>query len=171
MLTTLFVAASLLCQAPPLPEGTEVEYDKFRDSTMIRLDLDEFSTEADTLYPSIWMVHKGKEPMSSVFVTLSFQRWGKHWEYLENHDVFIMCGEQRLKIRNTNYISKFDTKDPDEPCSESIHVRMFMIELQRILELGRDLEVKIGNHEPITVGPKSRGQMLRFVKAVSSGEY
>jgi hypothetical protein len=43
--------------------------------------------------------------------------------------------------------------------------------MQEMLEMGRDLEVKIGIHKPFSIGAKSRDKMLRFVKAVRSGAY
>jgi hypothetical protein len=171
MLMTLFVAASLLGQAPTLPEETEVKYDKFHDSTMIILGLDEFTTEAGTHLPDIYTHHKGKEPVPSAFVTFGILRYGKHWEYLKHHDVFIMCGEQRLKINKTSYESEVDSKDPDNPCNEHFHIRVMAPLLEQMLELDRDLEVKIGTHKPFTIGPKSRDKMLQFVKAVRSGAY
>jgi hypothetical protein len=171
MLNALIVCC-LMAQAPALPPGTEVEYDKFDDYTHITLDLGEFTTGAGRHDPSIATNHKGKDPKAANLVAFFIDRYGSHWEYLKHHDVTIMCGDKRLKIRRQKYESETNPKaDVDEYCEEHFFITVAAQDMQDILELNKDLEVKIGIHEPFTIGPKSRDKMLKFVKAVQSGAY
>jgi hypothetical protein len=171
MLTTLVVAANLLCQAPALPAGTEVEYDKFHDITMLSLQLGEFTNEAGTHDLSVHTFHKGREPKAATMVMLQVARYGPHWEYLTYHDVVMMCGDDRLKLRKSSYRSEVDTKDPVDHCNEFFQLYLSPDELRAVLGRDRDLEVKIGTHDPVTLGANARGKILRFVKAVQSGAY
>jgi hypothetical protein len=152
--------------------GTEVEYDKFHDMTHARLELSDYTSEAGTHLLSIWAHHDGKEPKAPARVVFRIHRYGPHWEYLNYHDVVVMCGEERLEMDRSDYSSKVDTKTTSgNYCDEHFHIWVHTGDMQKILELGRDLEVKIGSHKPFTLDAETRDKMLRFTKAVRSGAY
>jgi hypothetical protein len=166
------IVCCLLAQAPSLPKGTELHYDKFQDNSLIELDLGQVMNDAGTHFLSIWAVHKGKEPQEARFVTFYVYRHGRDWEYLKHHGVAIVCGERRLNIYKAGYDSELDTKSGRrDNCHEFFNIDLPSGYLQAVLEQDKDLEIKLGDHDPITIGPKARGKMLRFVKAVRSGAY
>lgn len=173
------VAALILCfpvataagdKPPALPAGTTVEYDKFHDYTLIRLKLGEFTDAAGTHVLSIYASHPGEEAGVPETATVGIYKYSPHWEYLEHHDVVVMCGDRRLKTEST-YRSKVNTKAHVDPCDEFIHIRFGTEELGAMLGKGKDLEIKIGSHPPLPLGPRSRRQVAAFVTAVRSGAY
>jgi hypothetical protein len=166
----LFLTGPGTGHAADLPSDTEVTYDKFHDYTFIRLWLGKFKNNQGKHLLAIAASHEGKEPRAVDTVTLFVGKHSPHWEYLNDHDVVVMCGDDRIKSE-LNYHSEVDTKDNPDVCHESIHIYISVADLQAALDKDKDLEIKIGACEPITLGSQIRGKMSRFTKAVRSGDY
>jgi hypothetical protein len=170
MLKALIVCC-LLGQAPSLPKGVTVEYDKFDDTTYIRLDLGDFTGDAGTHIISVNAIHEGRDPKAVSAVVFHVYRYGREWAYMKHHDVVMMCGDDRMKIIRQRYDFKLQTKYNDKPWTEYINIFLKVDDLQSMLERGKDIEFKIGIEGPYTLGRQARDKMLRFVKAVGSGAY
>ncbi len=154
-----------------LPEGAETEYDKSDNTTSIRLRLGGFTDEAGRHVMSVSNIHTGKEPRAADAIMLLIVRRGPRWEYVQSHDVKIMCGDQHVKIGEQYYDQDLDDKDPVNHWREVFVITFPSKDLQTTLERDRDLEVRIGTHDPFPIGPITRGRILQFVRAVRSGAY
>jgi hypothetical protein len=170
MIATLILAASLTSQAPALPAGTTVQYDKFDDNTTIRLKLGEFTDDAGTHVLSAYAYHDGRGPAAVDEVVFHIFKYSPHWEYLKIHDVVMMCGDDRLELKSS-YDSEVSTKSSTNPCHEFFSIYLSAEKLQAMLKKSADIEVKIGSHKPFPLGRKCRSQIDAFTKVVRSGAY
>src|SRR5271157_6141692 len=83
---------------PPISEIT-VKYNKFDDLTAIRLDLGSFTDDRGTFVASLSCVYSGKarpEELRSR-VNLHIYRYGETWEFLHEHQIRIVCGDDRIE--------------------------------------------------------------------------
>src|SRR5262249_15377388 len=135
MLKTL-IACCLIGQAPPLPSGTDVVYDKFDDTTSIRLTLGEFDNDAGHHVLTVRASHAGRAPREAAQVFLGIARCGKGCEYLESDDVVAMVGKERVRISDQQYRSKVSGISPS-PCCVFLSLAFPADELQAALEKGK----------------------------------
>lgn len=173
MLGNLIIAVTLMGQArtEPLPEKTTVEYLEEADVTVIRLNLKDFTNDAGTHLVSIDFAHKGRDPQAAKEVVLHIYRYGPRWEYLKSHDVRATCGDEKLKIRKVDYWSEESPRTPEGRCNEYLDIYVPAPDLQGMLEQARDLKVEIGGRQSCVLDEATRARIIKFVKAVRSGEY
>jgi hypothetical protein len=163
-LVSLAGGASVLAQS-----GIETEYDKFRDFTFYRLDLGEMGDdedEAGTHAFSISALHAGKErkPIAdSDPIRLGILRSGRRWRYIDRHDVIMMEGDNRFKIRSY-YKGELDSKNAE--VNEYFGITMTAGQAKERLASGQDWEIKIGFWDPIPLGPKTRRKIQEFIDYV-----
>lgn len=171
MLTTLIACCLLTqAQAPDLPKETKVEYEKFVDATNVNLLLWEKVRDDHGESLVIDAFHKGRRTKAMEEVRLHLSRIGPRLQCIDTHRVFIACGDDRVPIRDVE--RKYRQAPGDEDYwLEFFHITISAAELQKALARGKDLEIKIGVHDPFPIGAETRAKMLKFTKAVRSGAY
>ena len=100
---------------PPISAIT-VKYNKFDDRTLISLDLGEFTDDRGHFHTSLLTSYSGKSRPQELRkkVCLHIYRYGQGWEFLNEHQIRIVCGDDRIEHNHDHYDS--DMKDGD--CNE-----------------------------------------------------
>jgi len=145
---------------PPISEIT-VKYNKFDDFTAIRLDLGSFTDDRGTFVASLSCVYSGKarpEELRSR-VNLHIYRYGETWEFLHEHQIRIVCGDDRIEHDGDAYNS--DMKGGD--CNEFLNTYLSRATLKSCLAKDQDIEVKIGYSKPIPFMARAREKMKIFL--------
>jgi hypothetical protein len=146
---------------PPISAMT-VTYDKFDDITLIRLGLGEFTDDRGTFVGSMLTSHSGKvrpEGLDSQ-VVLSIHRYGQRWEFLNEHQIRIVCGDDRIEHNSDHYSSNM--KDGD--CHEYLGTCLNRATLKNCLAKNQDIEVRIGYSKPIPFMARARDKMKIFLE-------
>ena len=145
---------------PPISEIT-VKYDKFDDHTQIHLDLGEFTDDRGDFSASMYIGHSGKTRPAELHndVGLLIYRYGQRWEFLNEHEIRIVCGDDRIEHNSDRYSS--DMKDGD--CNEYLSTYLNRATLKRYLAKNQDIEVKLGYSKPIPFMARARDKMKTFL--------
>lgn len=172
MLATMLVAAGLLAgQTPGMPEGTKVAYDREGDLTTMSLKLGEFKGELSFYKLTLLAFHAGKEPRPTDEVELIISRFGDEKEYEDDPGVVLSCRGRKLAVIRSEYESEADVnpggKVPIRAEHFTVHVKP--ADLESLAGMGRDVEVVLGGHHRILIGPETRENMRRFARAARVG--
>lgn len=172
MLAAMLVAVALAGQAPGMPEGTKVEYDRAGDLTAIRVRLGEVEYPGvGTHVITLAAFHRGKRPRRMDEVELTLNRMGRDLYYGDDHRVVIARGDRRLKVRSVDFRAMRDDDGPAPMYSECFIVRIGAADLQAFVGTGEDVKVDLGPDYRLEIGPETRLMMLRFARAARSGRY
>ncbi len=156
---------------PELPVGTELKYDKAVDSTLVDLKIGNLANSAGDHFLSIVASHSGKDARVIDDITLRVMKSGPRWEYYEDHEVEIWCGDARTKVYS-DYGSEINTKVASSRMfEESMLMRISIEQLLQILAKDQDLDLRIGSGQPLTISARDRRHLEAFARAVQSGKY
>ncbi len=145
---------------PPISEIT-VKYNKFDDRTLVRLDLGAFTDDRGHFSASLFIGYSGKARPRELRkeVGLGIYRYGQGWEFLYEHQIRIVCGDDRIEHEHDHYDS--DMKDGD--CNEYLNTYLNRATLKQVLAQDQDIEVKIGYSKPIPFMARARVKMKTFL--------
>jgi hypothetical protein len=114
--------------------------------------------------------HPGMAPRPIDKVFLVIIRSGVKQAYLRNHNIRIACGNMRIAVEQSYYMPQYrDDVIIWDQWRESLMAEVSVRELETALGQGRNLEVKIGIHDPFPIGPQAGAKILAFIRAVRSG--
>ncbi len=156
LLAVILLFLAKVAKSAPLSEDLSkdinVTYDKFDDLTRISRQLGTFSDERGAFVAETFTAHQGKGKPHELprDVTLLIVRTGKRWEFIEAHQVRIVCGDERISHARDDYDHKWDTTREDD-CTESIKTSLTRADLKQCLGTGQDIEIKIGDSKPIAL--------------------
>jgi hypothetical protein len=137
--------------------------------TTYQLDLGQFEYEGGTLKFVVLCHRRGEKPQArtdSDRLLLSVAWVGRYWRYTQDHDIYLVEGKTRFRLAATLYDN---ARALNGEVSELVTAVMTIEEAKRRLESGNDWEVKIGLDDPLTLGPKARANIERFIKTIQEG--
>jgi hypothetical protein len=146
---------------PPISEIT-AEYNKFEDRTSVALKIARFRDEEDGLnFFALILHHEGKARPTQLkeFIYLVIVRHGRDWKYRTHHDLKMACGDDRVLHFGDEYNFEL-RKDIHQ---ETISTAMLRTTLRKSLDKDENIEVKIGDSEPIVLCAKERARMKSYL--------
>jgi hypothetical protein len=167
MLTSAIVGLALSLAG----QSFDVSYDKFEDLILIRAGLGAAQVDGLPGQHKFGLIHtqKGQNyspAKESDRITVAIAYDGPRWVYLQNQRIIVMEGLNRFTLTNTKY--KGDIDDEKGGVRERIWFEMTIGEAKAHLASGRPWEIKIGNNEPLVIGPQALGRVRRFIRIVQA---
>src|SRR5271157_216922 len=167
MFTASIIAVALVGQMI-VPE---VKYDKFNDTTSMRMNLGKLPDEEECdSCVAIVAFYPGKKPKIDSLkddvadvdleVRLAFYRHDGGQKYGASHEVKMMCGDERIPLSNQSY--GFGPSGRHN--GEIVLVEVDLPTLRKYLAEKKDWDVKIGRSEPFCLTADYRMGMLLFIR-------